>query len=62
MQLDLTKDQACELWMILAMRIDHLNHEINNHRLDEVRAISARQLARTEPIYRALNSYINQPA
>jgi hypothetical protein len=62
MQLDLTKDQAAELWMILALRIDQLNRDINTHRIDEVRAISARQLGRTEPIYRALNSYINQTA
>jgi hypothetical protein len=62
MTLTLTDDQACELWMILSMRIDHLNHEINTHRLDDVRAIASRQLARTVPMFHALNSYVTETA
>lgn len=62
MTLTLTEEQASELWMILSMRIDRLNHEINNHRIDEVRDIASRQLARTVPMFKALNEYVTATA
>jgi hypothetical protein len=57
MQLELTDLQAAELWTILALRVDQLEREIDTHPIDDVRAISRRQLARTMPIYKALNDY-----
>lgn len=62
MQLDLTETQTAELWMILAVRIDHLEREINTHHMPDVRAIARRQLARTQPIFDAVNAHVTATA
>ena len=62
MQLDLTETQPAELWMILALRIDHLEREIATCKSDEVRGIARRQLARTQPIFEAVNAHITATA
>jgi hypothetical protein len=62
MTLDLTNDQACELWMILSIRIGQLHHEIRTHHLADVRTIAARQLERTMPLFQTLNDHITATA
>ena len=62
MQLDMTSEQTAELWMILAVRIDHLEREIATCKNDDVRAIARRQLARTKPIFKAVDAHVTATA
>ena len=59
MQLDLTNDQAHELWTTLAVRIHQLKSERDQHsELTIIGAIVRRQLGRTVPVFNALNAFI----
>ena len=63
MQLDLTQDQAAELWTTLQLRIWELRAERDKHsELTIVGAIVRRQLGRTVPVFKALDAYIEANA
>ena len=63
MQLDLTNDQANELWTTLAVRIHQLKRERDQHsELTIIGAIARRQLGRTVPVFNTLNAYIEANA
>lgn len=63
MQLDLTNDQAAELWTTLQLRIWELRAERDKHsELTIVGAIVRRQLGRTVPVFKALDAYIEANA
>jgi len=59
MQLDLTTEQAFELWTTLAVRIHQLKRERDqNSELTIIGAIARRQLGRTVPVFNTLNAFI----
>ena len=59
MQLDLTNDQAHELWTTLAVRIQQLRRDRDQHsELTIIGAIVRRQLGRTVPVFNTLNAFI----
>jgi hypothetical protein len=63
MQLDLTTEQAFELWTTLTLRVEQLRKDRELHsELTIIGAIVRRQLGRTVPVFNALNAYIEANA
>jgi len=58
MKLDLTHDQAHELWVSLSLRVHKLDNEIKAHPQKITREIATRQLSRIAPVFETLNAYI----
>ena len=63
MQLDLTNDQAFELWTTLTLRVEQLrkDRELHPH-FTIIGAIARRQLGRTVPVLNTLNAFIEANA
>jgi len=63
MQLDLTNDQAFELWTTLTLRVEQLRKDRELHPdFTIIGAITRRQLARTKPIFEAVNAHVTATA
>jgi hypothetical protein len=58
MILNLTNDQAHELWVSLRLRVDTLERETQTHPQMITRGIATRQLNRILPVFQTLNAYI----